>query len=524
MNNRFKEIFIVVIVLIVQTVIYIVGGIEKSYIHMDEAYSLGLASYERKEIQENEDFYNNWHSKEYYEDYLSVNEDEVGDYSPVYENQKIDVHPPLYYLLLRFAMGFSVDHYSKWSGVIINIIIYTFITLFMYFILKKLLYKENKAKEKAIILAFVSSITMASLTNVLYIRMYALSTLNILITTFLHMKLLDSNKIDIKLLIFIGISALAGVLTHYYYLFFLVILYVIFAVNYIRHKQFKQLILYTMVLLYAGVLLLIIFPYSLNHMFIGDRGQGAISNLTNTTTFLMHILLYAQKLNFFGFNNLLILLLVIIIGLCVYNSKKNNDKFSFFKNKYEILVLLPSVFYFIIVSIASPYIELRYIMPVCGCIFVLVIYYLYKLLNSICKEKIANIIAGVLLVLIIIAPVIFKIEPESLYSDKKEIVEKLGNELNVPTIFFFNSQNNRFLDDILLFATLDESYIAKDMEYSEDSVREILDNKDTSNGVVIFINEGQSNDDIIETVKNAMNFSDSQYLKRLNACDVYYVK
>ena len=59
---------------------------------------------------------------------------------------------------------------------------------------------------------------MASLTNVIYIRMYALSTLNILITTFLHMKLLDSEKINPKLLVAIGVSALIGSLTHYYYL------------------------------------------------------------------------------------------------------------------------------------------------------------------------------------------------------------------------------------------------------------------------------------------------------------------
>ena len=123
---------------------------------MDEAYSLGLASYDKTEIQANDDFYDNWHNKEYYEDYLTVNEDEIGNYSQVYENQKNDVHPPLYYLILRFAMGFNVGHFSKWPGVIINIIIYIFITLFMYFILQKLLKNESRVKEKSIILAFIS--------------------------------------------------------------------------------------------------------------------------------------------------------------------------------------------------------------------------------------------------------------------------------------------------------------------------------------------------------------------------------
>ena len=34
---------------------------------MDEAYSLGLASYDKVEIQDNENFYNIWHDGKYYE-------------------------------------------------------------------------------------------------------------------------------------------------------------------------------------------------------------------------------------------------------------------------------------------------------------------------------------------------------------------------------------------------------------------------------------------------------------------------
>ena len=66
-----------------------------------------------------------------------------GNYTQVYENQKNDVHPPFYYLILRFAMFFTKGHFSKWGGIVLNIIIYIFITIFMYLILKKLL-KEDE--------------------------------------------------------------------------------------------------------------------------------------------------------------------------------------------------------------------------------------------------------------------------------------------------------------------------------------------------------------------------------------------
>ena len=64
------EVVAIVIVLILQTIIYILVGVDKSYLHIDEAYSFGLTHYERVEIEDTEDFYNSWHTNHYYENYL----------------------------------------------------------------------------------------------------------------------------------------------------------------------------------------------------------------------------------------------------------------------------------------------------------------------------------------------------------------------------------------------------------------------------------------------------------------------
>ena len=528
MENKKKEILIVLAVLVIQTILFVIGGFQKVYIHMDEAYSLGLASYDKTEIQANDDFYDTWHDKTYYEDYLTVNEDEIGSYSQVYENQKNDVHPPLYYLILRFAMGFNIGKYSKWPGIIVNIIIYLFITVFMYLILQKLFEKSIKDKEKlkwcSLILSFISSITMASLSTVLYIRMYALATLNILVLTYLHIRLLELEKINFKMMFCLALNIIMGVLTHYYFLFYLAMMYLIFAVKYIKKKQYKNLAFYTITMIISGAISLLIFPYIIKHMFFGYRGQGVLENLLNIKAFILNIALYLERLNRFAFNGIFILILIFIIGLKIYKRfiKKNKEKIE--RNEIFKIMLIPTIFYFLVVAVASPWIELRYIMPICGIAFVLVIYYLYMLLNSIFNNEKSKKIIIATLVITIISPIILKIEPEVLFSDKKEIVNKMQNELNVPTVFFFNSSHNRFLDDILLFATVDESYVAKDLEYTEENVKKILENKDISKGIIVFINGGQENDDIIDVVKKAMNFNESSYLKRLNACDVYYLK
>lgn len=522
MKNKKTEILIICIIILLQTIIFALVGANKSYIHMDEAYSLGLASYDKIEIQDNEDFYNTWHSNEYYEDYLTVNEDEKGKFAQVYENQKNDVHPPFYYLLLRIAMGFSVNHFSMWPGIILNMIIYIGITVLMYLIVKKLLGDKTYSKEKSIIIAFISSLVLSSLNNVIYIRMYALSTLNILLTTYLHIKLLDRDKSNVGLLIGIGVSALIGSLTHYYYLFYLAMLATLFAIRYVVKKEYRNLGFYILTMAIAGGLSLAIFPYSINHMFFGYRGQGFISKLLDIPEFFRGIGGYLIKIHENVFNNLFIFILLAIIALCVFKLIEKQKIFNN-KNKYIKYIVISTIFYFVLVSIASPWIELRYIMPICGLIFILIIYCLYQLLNSTFGEKTSNIVMIIILVAILISPFVLKKEPEVMYSDKKEIVQKIENELNVPTIFVFNSQNNRFLDDILLFSKISESYIAKDLECTEENIKKILEGKDISNGIVLFINEGQDNDKIIESVKNATGVGDCIYEKRLNASDVYYI-
>lgn len=402
----------------------------------------GLASYNKTEIQNNNDFYNVWHSKDYYKDYLTVNENEKWMFSQVYENQKNDNHPPLYYLMLRIVMGFNINQYSKWNGIILNIIIYVFITIFMYLIISNILKGENKYKEKSIILAFTSSIMLSSITNVLFIRMYSLSTLNVIITTYLHIKLLDRNKINYKILLFIGLSALAGSLTHYYYIFYLAMLFIMFVTKYIKEKRYKLLTYYILAICCAAVVSLIIFPYSIQHMFFGYRGEGVLNNLTNMHKHIVNVILYIIVTNVYIFNNCLIILLLGIGIICIYKILRNKKIFEI-KNKYLKYIAIPTVFYFIIVSICSPYIELRYILPISPMIFIIVIYYTHNIMHNIFKEKTINIIIisiiFAMFIMVFLSNTIidlvigknFRNEREYSYSSKRELIEKLKCECNL---------------------------------------------------------------------------------------------
>ena len=48
-------------------------------------------------------------------------------------------------------------------------------------------------------------------------------------------------------------------------------------------------------------------------------------------------------------------------------------------------------------------------------------------------------------------------------------------------------------------------------------------NKDISSGMLVFINDVQENEKIINTIKQALKLENVTYLKRLNMCDVYLI-
>ena len=60
--------------------------------------------------------------------------------------------------------------------------------------------------------------------------------------------------------------------------------------------------------------------------------------------------------------------------------------------------------------------------------------------------------------------------------------------------------------------------------YIEENIKEIMQNKNISNGMLIFINDGQNNNELLEKIKNTLQLKNTTYLKRLNACDVYLIK
>lgn len=517
--NRKTIIAILATIILLQSILYLIVASNKSYIHIDEGYSYGLINYDKVEITNNQDFYNMWHDKEYYTDYLTISSEESVDWTPVYEQQKNDVHPPFYYLLLRVANSFNLNNFSVWPGIILNIIIHIGITIFTYLISSKLL--NNKLY--GLVISLVGGLTVATLETILLTRMYALTALGILAITHLHMANLEKEKIDIKNLVAIGICAVLGSLTHYYYLVFLAVLYVIYLIRYIIRKQYKNAINYTITMVISAVVSLIIFPYSFVHMFMGYRGQGMLSNLTNVKMAWEGIGTYLGLTITNVYNGFLVIILITTIAILIYEYIRKKEISIKITNKYLAIIVLPTLIYFIIIAMGTPYKEIRYIMPIIPLLFIIGVYGFKTVLHKVYSERTINTIMLASIAVLLITPIILNWNITYLYPDMKEIVNELEEKHETPALYIFNQDCNRFMDDLYLFTKLDKSYIMDSKLANADEINRVLSSADMANGIILFINSNLQNDDYINIILNETKLEKCEYMKRLNACDMYYL-
>ena len=327
---RKKTTIILIIIILVQILIRIYFGYQKQYFHMDEMYSYGLMNYNKLNIADNEDFLNKWHNKEYFEDYLEVNDNEIYNIKPVYENQKNDVHPPLYYLLLRISATFTINKFTKWTGILLNITIFIISSIMVYLISKELF----KNKIYAVLTTLINGLTLISLNSTLYIRMYELCNLNILIITFLHMKIYNKEKIRPINIFLISTFMIFGGLTHYYFFIYAFVLYLIYTVKCVNQMHYKILMIYNIGIFISSVIYILIFPYAISHIFFSYRG------VTVEVDIIKNIVGYCKKINKEFFNGLLPFI-IILTGIIAIKPKKSDIKM----NGEMVLLVTPILIY-----------------------------------------------------------------------------------------------------------------------------------------------------------------------------------
>ena len=304
----------------------------------------------------------------------------------VAQMQSFDVHPPVYYFLLNIICSLSSGIFSKWQGLILNLIFFVISELLIIAIANKV---GNKNKAITWFSLALFGFSPAIISGITFIRMYMLLTSECMALILLHMNMLTDIKNSsslsrfVKYLIQIAVTVYIGFLTHYYFAVFaffvaaFTTLYLFFSKN-----TRKTSYIYAITVI-AGLLSAVLsYPASLRHIFRGYRGTEAMGAFFDMNNLSDRMGLFVGLIDDYVLNRTFYILLLIIL-LAYVQVRFMNKRVS--PNLCFGLSFITAVGYFAIVmkTALMNYEEaVRYEMPIYGLLIILIVVSLYSLITN----------------------------------------------------------------------------------------------------------------------------------------------
>ena len=276
-------------------------------------------------------------------------------------------------------------------------------------------------------------------------------------------------------------------------------------------------------MIFSAIISLAIFPYSFVHMFMGYRGQGAMENLTKIENIWKTLGQYLGILNHSTFNGILIFLVVIVLLIVTIKLIKNKKLTITIQNTEIGIIAIPTLFYFMLIAIVSPYQELRYIMPICPLMVIIVMYFLKTVLQKIQSEKNTFLLMLGFVIIMLFIPILGNFRMDYQYKNWDTVVQEFKATSKLPTIYIIKKGQQRFMDDIYLFTLIDNSYLLDSEKKEEQQIKQIFENIDTSEGVTVFVNDGLEHIDYLEKIKKATSLNQIEFIRRMNSCYLYRI-
>ena len=296
-------------------------------------------------------------------DYLAVTEGETRfDAGSVYYNQVRDVHPPLYYWILNFCSSLVSGHFSKWIGLIPDLIIYLGAIALLYALGLELFGSEHIAAATALLYG----LSQVGLSTMLMIRMYVLVTFLTVLLALLVTRELRAPARRKELAV--ACAIFLGLMTQYYFVFYAFFLCAAAVIVLLCRKEWKAAGCFTLFSFLAVGLMLLCFPSVFNQI-AGNRlgpESDPLSNLRNISAWVGRLRYYFGQIRV-GLTVTagvagLSLLLWLIFSFIHKESRLHKADWQF------LILLLPVIPTVFVPAIVSPVLEGRYIyniMPVC---------------------------------------------------------------------------------------------------------------------------------------------------------------
>ena len=306
--NKFSLVLLIAILILSEALIFHYATLKFGF-YIDELLSFGHSNssnggflfpvkFSGYLTDENDIVYNNWIEPDVFWEYLTVQEDEAFRYSEIINNLKDSVHPPLYYFFLHTVCSFFPETFSKWLGIIPNMVLFSVVLIILY----KLSLVILKSRAKSLLVSAVYGFSIEAVNTTIFIRSYLLLTLITLLFVHETIKLLIDLKPKASRLIKVFLLATLGLLTHYYFYIFLVIFATLVCVYLVLKNQTKMLYTFAGIIIFTVLLSFLLSPNALRHLFISTRGLesgiralAAITALAGLTALILLVYRIIRK-------------------------------------------------------------------------------------------------------------------------------------------------------------------------------------------------------------------------------------
>lgn len=374
-------------------------------------------------------------------DCMTADADHRFDYKQVHYIQGLDCHPPFYYYLLHTICSLFPETFSIWYAGILNIVFALFILVIVRKILENLLGNGIKMQ----IISWGFALSAGLLHTVSFFRMYVLAMLLVTLVTYLFMRCVD-RKMGKKDYVLIYAASVLCAHTHYYCVLYLVLLCVVFGVGLIVNKRKRELLDFCLAMCFAAVTAIYIFEPIFDQILGGHVRKLPTDNYSifSLDEYVKRIKIFRNYINnqlFGGTLKYLLILGLLLVIFIVVRLQLRKEKPSVNKNRNWkwMLLILPSICYWLVVAQLAIYDEDRYMFPIYALSFIVVMTLLLEGLTKVLPPK-AVLIMGIAGIGIVTINGFRTCGWQYLYKDNEPFLQEAAKYSDVDAILVYDAE------------------------------------------------------------------------------------
>ncbi len=196
-----------------------------------------------------------------FQEYLSVQPGQRFAYGSVIYNQSLDMHPPLYYLLLHTVCSLFPDSFSVWYAYVLNMLFLIGVQIFLFLTAREI----SRSSVAALLSCVLYGGSAGALNTFMFLRQYSLQTMLCLMFTFFAVRVYHKRKAvfsDYKF-DFLGavLSAFAAFMTQYYSIIYVGAFTLFYCAILLLEKRWKKMFLFGCSMLAVLGVFIALWPY-----------------------------------------------------------------------------------------------------------------------------------------------------------------------------------------------------------------------------------------------------------------------